>query len=502
MTFVMQIGAVYGQNDDDREIESGGTISESETICYGQIPDGIRNTSSPSGDIEGFLVLKWEKKTLSGSWEVIPGASLLEYYPGPISETTYYRRACRESVHQPWTYSNVIIKTVVPAIDDVSVSVQDVVCKGEKTGEAVANVTGGTPGYLFDWSNDATGAAVNDLIAGTYSLVVTDANNCTYTKTDIVISEPEQSVEITGSFAIHPSCPSSEDGFVFVAASFGTPPYSFEWSNGMTGPNLFGVPGGTYDVTVTDDVGCEHQLENIEVIAPEKFKMNASDDSVTCYGLENGSVELEGLGGTPPYDFVWEDGDVGSNRTNLPAGEHSVQIYDNNGCLYNDTIEIQEPTPLQMDPFLVNNKLCNASVNVIPNGGTAPYLFEWEDGSTQSYRTNLCPGDYTVRLIDQNGCEETETVSVLAVPENKEIEIEIVSNPYNEKEGIRISVPTNDLVQIKVYSTTGQLVELIEEQLDEDNLQIWLDIDRYANGMYIVDVTAGQLKKSTKLAFF
>ena len=499
---VMQTSIIFSQSN-DRDIESGGTISESETLCYGTIPDGIRNITSPSGDIEGFLVIKWEKKSETGIWETIPGATLLEYYPGPISETTYYRRACRESVHQPWTYSNVIIKNVVPAIEDVSVTVSDVACKGAKTGSAVANVTGGTPGYIFNWSNDDTGPVADDLNAGTYALEVTDANNCSFTKTDIIVNEPEQSVEITESFAGHPSCPSFEDGFVFVMADFGQPPYEFEWSNGMTGPNLLGVPGGTYHVTVWDAKGCENKLENIEVISPETFELIAIEETTSCYGLADGSADLQGAGGTPPYDFVWEDGTTGNSHTALNAGEHFVTIRDNNGCLYDQAIVISEPAPIVVDPYIVNNKLCNASVNILPEGGTAPYVFEWDDHSTSDgYRTNLCPGKYTFTLTDMNGCDTTETIEVLPVIENEEIEIEIVSNPYVETEGILITIPTIEFVQVNVYSASGQLIEVIEQQLEADNLQIWLAIEKYANGMYIFDVTAGQYRKSAKLTFF
>jgi hypothetical protein len=502
MLLVMQSPTIFSQSN-DRDIESGGTISSSETLCYGTIPDGIRNISSPSGEIEGFLVIQWEKKTETGSWETIPGATLLEYYPGPISETTHYRRACRESVHQPWTYSNVITKNVVPAIEDVSVTVSDIECKGAKTGEAVANVSGGTPGYIFNWSNDDTGPVADDLIAGTYALEVTDANNCSFTKTDIVVNEPEQSVEITESFAVHPSCPSFNDGIVFVMADFGEPPYEFEWSNGMTGPNLFGVPGGTYHVTVKDAKGCENTLENIEVISPDTFKTKISVQPVSCFGNEDGIASLQSIGGTPPYDFVWEDGSTGFNQSGLEAGEHHVSIRDNNGCLYNETIEISEPSPLEVGPHVVNNKLCNASVNMIPAGGTAPYDFIWDDNITnEGYRTNLCPGEYTATITDKNGCEMTETVAILPVIENQEIEIELVSNPYVETEGIRITIPTIEFVQVHVYSASGQLIEVIEQQLEDDNLQIWLDIDKYANGMYIFDVVAGQYRKSTKLTFF
>jgi hypothetical protein len=499
--FLMQFNAGFAQLD-DRGVESGGTIAEDETICYGDLPEGIRNTASPSGDIEGLLIFKWEKRTEMGSWEVILGATLLEYYPGPISETTYFRRGCREEIHQPWTYSNTVVKNVVPHIEDVSVSVTDIICKGEKTGTAVANVTGGTPGFLFEWSNGDTGPLAEDLIAGTYSVTARDNNNCEFIKHDIVVREPEVSVEIVESFSIHPTCPGFEDGFAFINVENGEPPYTFEWSNGMTEPNLFGVGAGRYDVIVTDALGCTFELNDLEVIEPAAFELSTTSAPVTCNGMTDGSAEISGIGGTPPYEFYWEDGSTSPSRSSLSGGTHDVIIVDMNGCLFLDSVIITEPTVIAMDPFLINNKLCNASVNILPSGGTAPYDFEWEDGSSMSYRTGLCPGEYTVTMSDSFGCEQEETITILSVPKNETIKIEIVSNPYVETEGIRITVPTNDLVSINIYNTAGQLIESIEEMPSEADFQIWLETGRYANGLYVLDVQAGNLHASQKVAFF
>lgn len=491
-----------GFAQDSRGVDSGGLISEDETICLGNPSETIRNTESPSGDIEGLLIFKWEKRTVSGSWEVIMDATLLEYTPGPLPETTFFRRGVREEIHQPWTYSNTIVKEVVPNIEDVSVSVTDIICKGEETGSIAANVTGGTPGFLFDWSTGETGSMAENLSAGSYSVTVRDNNGCEFEKMDIIVREPDQSLEIIESFAIHPTCPGFEDGFASVNADHGEPPYTFEWSNGMSGSALFSVGAGRYDVTVTDALGCTFELNDLEVIEPEDFELKTTSSPVTCNGLTDGSAEVSGLGGTPPYDFYWEDGTVGPTRSSLEGGVHPVAILDMNGCLFMDTVKIAEPTPVEMDPYVINNKLCNASVNILPSGGSSPYNFEWEDGSSMSYRTGLCPGEYEVTMYDAFGCEKNETITILAVPKNESIQIELVSNPYAEAEGIRITVPTNDLVSINVYNTAGQLIEAIEQVPSEADLQIWLETSRYSHGLYIIDVNAGNLQASQKVALF
>ncbi len=108
-----------GENNDDESssIDSAGEISFDENICTRGLPSPIKNESSPSGDFEGLLMIRWEKRTLSEPWTLIPSATVLTYSPDEIIETTLFRRGCRESIHDPWQYSNVVTKTIVQGIE-------------------------------------------------------------------------------------------------------------------------------------------------------------------------------------------------------------------------------------------------------------------------------------------------------------------------------------------------------------------------------------------------
>ncbi|MBL0018399.1 MAG: T9SS type A sorting domain-containing protein [Bacteroidetes bacterium] len=127
-------------------------------------------------------------------------------------------------------------------------------CFGASTGSAVANPTGGTAPYTYLWSDGQTTATASNLAAGTYTVTVTDASNCTQTAT-ITITEPASALSAT-STVIDESNSGALDGSATATPNGGTAPYTYLWSNGQTGQTATGLAGGTYTCTVTDANGC------------------------------------------------------------------------------------------------------------------------------------------------------------------------------------------------------------------------------------------------------
>lgn len=482
-------------------IDSGGIISENETLCGPNSASPIENVSSPSGDIIGFIIIKWEYRLEGGTWIEIPGENSLSFSPGYVSERMEFRRGCREEIGQPWIYSNTIIKDVVPAITDVKVSTLDVTCKGGDDGYGVAQVIGGTPGYTFDWSSGNTGGSVYDFSAGNYTLTVTDQNGCLFTTSTFEINEPETIVtpfEIENSATL---CPGSSDGSIIVDAYLGDPPYSFSWSNGVTTPYNLDIPAGTYHVSVTDSRGCTNVLSGLRVEEPSNFNVIGNEVSTSCFGSNDGQAAIEVIGGTPPYFQIWNDGNLSTERNDLHAGSYEVAILDANGCAYSETIEIPQPNPLAISPYIVNNIICKASLNVVPEGGTAPYTYEWDSGETSSYLSNLCPGEYILTTKDANECEQTDTLRISADYTIQTIKIEMILNPFSESNEIVIKVPYKTEVFIEIYTTSGQLVETFVnlEPADDKIIHLQLDLSKFSNGLYLIRVEQNGLIATDKI---
>lgn len=479
---------------------TGGEIYGFEKICDEGTPFTISSVSFPF-DVADGLIIKWEKKTAATGWITIPDASLDFLNPEYITETTLFRRACRQNVSQPWLYSNVISKEIVEGIKTSRITPSNVTCKDGKNGSAEIEVIGGQPAYTIYWSNGAFGSSVDNLTAGTYFAFVVDANGCIHTSDVFAIQEPAVSVEFSDYFVIDPICYDSNDGGIFVDAINGVPPYSFTWSTGETGPINMDLAGGSYSVTVKDAIGCESSIEGIELIEPAPIEVDKMTSSSSCFENADGSVYLDVDGGTFPYYFAWWDGVMTASRTDLTVGTYSFQIMDNNGCIRTDEVTIAGPNELIATPVVVNNIICKASINVVPDGGTAPYDFIWEGGETTASLDNLCPGDYQVKITDAMGCETTETLSISALVVSETIQIKVAINPYGEQGYLNIMVPYLKSTDVRIYADNGQIIEsfLDINPTDLKEIQVNLDLNNYSDGIYFVVVDNSGLSQSEKI---
>ncbi|GAI18601.1 unnamed protein product, partial [marine sediment metagenome] len=183
----------------------------------------------------------------------------------------------------------------------------DVLCKGECTGTANVNVTsGGTSPFTYQWDNGAgTTSNPTGLCANTYSVTVTDANDCTATGS-IVVDEPATSISLTPSHT-DATCGDS-DGSATVSVTGGTGSYTYEWSTGGTENTISGLFAGVYTVTVTDDNGCtETETINVNDIGGPTASIT-SFNNPTCNLACDGEATVTVSSGTANYTYTWSSG--------------------------------------------------------------------------------------------------------------------------------------------------------------------------------------------------
>lgn len=329
-------------------------------------------------------------------------------------------------------------------------TVVDVECNGEATGSIVVSASGGAGGFTYVWNEGAfNGTVLTDLPAGTYDLVVTDANGCEE-EVSVTIEEPEPvSVNLTAPLApggeLNIACLGDATGSISAIIEGGTPGYDIEWTGpGITNPNdqnQTGLIAGTYTITVIDANGCETE-ETIELTEPEEefivsseVSLYPSGEEISCFGACDGFINLTVTGGIAPYTYLWEIGDVEGefattqNVEDLCPGEYEVLVVDANGC---DTLlqfVVNEPPQLlinaEVSDFNGSNtscaETCDASITIAPSGGTPDYTIEWilneEVVSAELVLEELCEGDVvTVIVTDAADCETEETF-VITGPE-------------------------------------------------------------------------------------
>ena len=296
--------------------------------------------------------------------------------------------------------------TQPPALSTVTSFQTNIACNGASTGAAGVNPSGGTSPYTYSWTNGATTNAISGLIAGTYTVTVTDANSCTSNRS-FTITQPS-ALTTTGS-QINLACFGGANGSASVSASGGTSPYTFLWSTGSTSNNIFGLNANTYSVTVTDANSCT-ATRSFTLTQPTSYPAGATVvTNVSCFGGSNGAINLTPSGGTAPHTFNWGGGIATEDRTGLAAGVYSVTITDANGCVRTvNNIFITQPALAVSGSTSQTNVACfggsTGAINLTPAGGTAPYTFNWGGGITTEDRTGLAAGVYSVTITDANGC--------------------------------------------------------------------------------------------------
>ena len=294
---------------------------------------------------------------------------------------------------------------------DFTAQVTDVICEGDNTGAINVTVTNGTAPLTYNWDM-GIGNTTNPtgLAAGTYSLTVTDSLGCTISKDITVGTTSSLNLSISST---SPLCSGQNEGSVAVVASGGLEPYSFNWSNGATGlASINNLAPGTYSVTVTDNAGCE-ATRSATITDVDLLVVNVSGVDIGCE--ETGSAVANVSGGTPPYQYAWNDpaNQITATASNLAAGTYTVTVVDDNNCNVTDVVTINETEDLicaisiLSDITTLNGN--DGQLEASALGGSGSYTYNWSNGSTNAIIDNLSADTYIVTVMDGSGCNCTDT---------------------------------------------------------------------------------------------
>ena len=299
-----------------------------------------------------------------------------------------------------------------PSLLDVTYTSVNVNCFGGNNGSINLSVTGGEIPYSYSWSNGAIVQDINTLIAGVYTITVTDAYNCQQI-IPITIAQPLAPLSATETH-LNIACFGQSTGAIDLIPVGGTFPYTYDWSNGATLEDLTGLPIGNYSVLVTDIQGCTTSIATTLTQPNSPLVFSNALTDVLCFSDSTGAISITTSGGALPYSYVWSNGAVTEDLNNINAGVYTFNLTDAGGCQILDTFTINQPTLLDVS-LVSSNVSCfggnNGDIDISVIGGITPYVYAWSNGESTQDISQLFPGIYSLLVTDANNC--TKTASAL-----------------------------------------------------------------------------------------
>ncbi len=327
---------------------------------------------------------------------------------------------------------------------DINYIAKDSLCYGEKNG-SIELIIPPNNDYDIVWSNGATGTSANNLLPGHYEITITDTSiGCQKIIKEDIVEFDSLSMELKQQNA---SCHDYEDGTAWVNKIFygsreaGINSFNYKWSTNplQTKQYAYNLKGGrNYTVSITNNFGCT-STENITIGNPQKIQIKEKiKKNISCYGLNDGYLEVANSGGNNSFGYKWSTGDIGLPYIDsLSSGIYTLTVTDEKGCKEEAHFFIEEPEPISID---FNNQDVNcyggsdgASTPII-NGGTAPYIIDWQGGREKLERVPA--GKYYISVKDLNGCEKIDS-TIINEPKDSITSIVEIEDPkcYNGFDG-------------------------------------------------------------------
>jgi gliding motility-associated-like protein len=195
---------------------------------------------------------------------------------------------------------------------------------------------------------------------------------------------------------------------------------NYTWNDATTGASYTITSAGSYFITAEDGQGCEFLSPATAVTVFDKPELVIDVlNNVSCFGFNDGNVSFVTTGGTPTYQYAFDDGTPiqGNNASGLTPSNYTVIVFDGVQCSDTVFFTITEPiAPLGIDLLSLENVRCfgesSGSITVTGTNGTPPYTYNWSNGDTDANAGSIAIGNYSVTVTDANGCTETDSYDI------------------------------------------------------------------------------------------
>jgi gliding motility-associated-like protein len=346
-------------------------------LCNGNSTGSV--TVQATGGVPGYTYL-WNTNGTSSSITNLP--------IGNYSVTVTDANNCTVSVSTTLTQPLAPISATLNVVDNT--------CFNGSIGSIDATVTGGVGPYQYTWSNSQQTEDITGLPSGNFQLLITDDNNCQLTVTAFV-DQPDQ-ITLVNSLVNNVSCFNGNNGSIDITPIGGTSPYTFLWNNNQTTEDLSGLISGAYSVSISDANNCNNQFD-FTITQPTLLVGTYSFVEPLCFGYSDGQLTGIANGGVTPYSYSWSNGPITALNNQIPTGNYTLIITDNNGCQVEVNAFLDEPEQLEVSYSVSDTIGCDPLTIQLTNTSAEQFNCVWDLGNGSTL--NGCDVPYT---FDNPGC--------------------------------------------------------------------------------------------------
>ena len=325
----------------------------------------------------------------------------------------------------------------------------DALCWGSNDGTVSLNISGGIGPYDIEWS----GADTNALSTGNYPFSVTDANGCNVAGSIDIFSPNQLQID---TLVTSVSCFGYADGAIDLTVTDGTPPYTFNWSDGSSTEDLTSVIAGPYTLTITDGNGCQGSISS-NVVQPPFFEVDILGNTSLCIG---DAIILTASNGV---NFIWSTAETSSEITIQPGTSTNIWLTAfENSCLAYDTVAITV-NPLPTVSAGNDTTITYGTVLTLNGNAAGSYYWSPEDGLSciDCPNPSVMPEidiTYYLKSTDNNGCMAMDSIRIKVI--NPDVFVANIFSPNGDGKNDELLVmgATKDNFRFAVYDRWGNLI--------------------------------------------
>ena len=417
-------GIYYATVTDDNDCTVETNVEVEEFICPDLTIEYIQTDVQCYNDCDGLIEVS----------EVTNGEEPLTYNWSDGQTTQYIADLCPGDYSVTVTdfYNCSVSQSFVinePEELLANASATDETANNANDGTATAAPSGGTSPYSYNWSTGATTQSIDNLAPGTYTVTVSDYNNCTVEQSVTVNSFgcPTLTINTSSSDA---GCFGECNGSISInSVDNAQSPLQYQWSNDATTSSISDLCAGNYTVTITDNVNCSViQTYTISQNPQLTATIDATDE--TANNTSDGTAVANPSGGTSPYSYIWSTGATTQSISNLAPGNYTVTVTDDASCT---TVQSCSINKYGCTEFIIKSNIsnvacfgqCDGSIHITDvQNAVQPLSYQWSDGHTGAIDSVLCAGGYFLTITDKNNCS---TMDSFIITQALELKIQNIS---------------------------------------------------------------------------